>query len=380
MIRQEKLFKIFKEDDKIYEEKISKRMEKLNKKEEIFDYFYQEYKSNHNPFLKKWEKNKLFNHYLKLDNQLEKDVKDFDNCYKNHVKELNYISHIPLVDIKLKKWKEEEKRFLGEKREYSTKIYENIKKNINNLTNSIMDTGTLVINTYMEGSLNIAENNRRETEATVQIVNNILSTVNNGLEETVSRHVESSQLQTDAMKKIIAKVETSVSNAIVRVHDETMTRHLDSSQIQREGAIKIVDTGMDIITSKPSQKLMKDTAEGVNSVYFESAAQIAKNGFEPVSLAISAANDVLSNVNNREKNVLECTGEAIATGIAVVVGGNVGLGIGGVLLAKTAGETYYNFIKTNIHNALEQITDNNEREEKAQIILDGINQIGMMSK
>jgi hypothetical protein len=136
---------------------------------------------------------------------------------------------------------------------------------------------------------------------------------------------------------------------------------------------------MDVITSKPSQKLMIDSAEGVNSIYFEGATQMVK-GFNPVSLAISATNDVLGKINNREKGVLESTGEAIASCTAVVVAGELGLAIGGGLLAKTVGETYYNFVTTNIHNALENISDNNEREEKAQVILDGINQIGMMSK
>jgi len=379
IIRQENLFKIFKEDDKIYEENISKRLKKINRKEAIFDHYYQEYKTNNNPFLRKWKNNELFNYYLEMDSQLEKDVKDFDKCYKNHVKELNYISHIPLVDTKLKKWREEEKRFLGEKREYSIKIYENIKKNINNLTVGLINTGSLVVNSYIDELCKITENNRRETEATVQIINNIVSTISNGIEETVSRHIENTQLHTEAMREIIAKVETTVSNAIVSVHGETMTRHLESSQIQREGTIQTVNTIIDVITSKPTQKLIIDSAEGVNSVYFEGASQIVK-GFNPASLAMTATNDLLGKINNREKGVLESTGEAIATLTAGVVAGEIGLAIGGGLLAKTACETYYNFVTTNIHNALENISDNNEREEKAQVILDGINQIGMMSK
>jgi len=245
-------------------------------------------------------------------------VKELDNTCKNHLEEINYISHIPLMDIRVEKYKEEENRFMEEKREHYTKIYENIKKNINSGINDVINGVSAFSNT---------------------IVN-----IHN---ETVSRHLETERLRGEATREIV----NNTINNVVNIHNETVSRHLETEILSGEASIELVKSTIDIFTSEPSQNLIKETGQGVNSVYFEGATQIVK-GFEPISLAISAANDSLSSINNREKGIIETTGEAIATGVAVFVGGEVGTAIGTGLLIKNAIETNINVLNNVISEHL----------------------------
>lgn len=132
----------------------------------------------------------------------------------------------------------------------------------------------------------------------------------------------------------------------------------------------VSNTAQAIANNAP--QVIQEIAEGISSFGFEVATQVV-TGYNPVWLAISGTNEALSSINNREKGIVESTCEAVATIGAVIISGETALAIGGVLLAKTAGETYYNVVNTHIQNTLEKITDENEKEQKAQIILDGIN-------
>jgi hypothetical protein len=142
--RQENIHQSFIKEDKRYEEKIEKKMEKLSEMDETFQKKYQEFTTNINTLNfenyidldKKPEKEKNviefttknfykdIQNYITLDTTLEENVKELDYTCKNHLQEINYISHIPLMEIRVEKYKEEENRFMEEKREHYTKIYE----------------------------------------------------------------------------------------------------------------------------------------------------------------------------------------------------------------------------------------------------------------
>jgi hypothetical protein len=209
--RQENIHQSFIKEDKRYEEKIEKKMEKLSEMDETFQKKYQEFTTNINTLNfenyidldKKPEKEKNviefttknfykdIQNYITLDTTLEENVKELDYTCKNHLQEINYISHIPLMEIRVEKYKEEENRFMEEKREHYTKIYENIKNldttkpkevNINSVLSTITTPDTyfaeIIVNGIKETST-IVSNGLFNPSANSETTNQVLNFVSN---------------------------------------------------------------------------------------------------------------------------------------------------------------------------------------------------------
>jgi hypothetical protein len=207
--RQENIHKSFVEENKRYEEKIEKKMEKLSEIDETFQKKYQEFTTNINTLnfenyinldtkpekeINEFTKKNFYKdiqNYITLDTTLEENVKELDYTCKNHLQEINYISHIPLMDIRVEKYKEEENRFMEEKREHYTKIYENIKNldttkpkevNINSVLSTITTPDTyfaeIIVNGIKEIS-NVVANGFVNPSANSETTNQVLNMVSN---------------------------------------------------------------------------------------------------------------------------------------------------------------------------------------------------------
>lgn len=208
---EENIHQSFIQEDKRYEEKIEKKMEKLSEIDETFQKKYQEFTTNINTLNfenyidldKKPEKEKKviefttknfykdIQNYITLDTTLEENVKELDYTCKNHLHQINYISHIPLMEIRVEKYKEEENRFMEEKREHYTKIYENIKNldttkpkevNINSVLSTITTPDTyfaeIIVNGIKETST-IVSNGLFNPSANSETTNQVLNVVSN---------------------------------------------------------------------------------------------------------------------------------------------------------------------------------------------------------
>jgi hypothetical protein len=204
--------------------------------------------------------------------------------------------------------------------------------------------------------------------------NSILNNIGSGYVASAQARVNAVNLATSVVNntaQAIVNGVVSVRNELISINNDTVLRQMETDRLQNESTRQIVSNVSSAIANNAPQ-VIQETAEGVSSFGFEVSTQVV-TGYNPVGLAISGANEALSSINNREKGIVESTCEAVATIGAVIISGEAALAIGGGLLAKTAGETYYNAVNTHIQNTLEKITDENKKEQKAQIILDGIN-------
>jgi len=207
--------------------------------------------------------------------------------------------------------------------------------------------------------------------------NTTLNNIGSEYVASAQARVNTVNLATTVIRKSVKEAfiaTTSMANELISINNDAVFRQMETDNLRNEATIQLVSNVATAVVNNAPQ-VIQETAEGVSSFGFEVATQ-AFTGYNPTGLAISGANEVLSSINNREKGFVETTCEGIATGAATYVGGNAALAIGGVLLAKTAGETYYNAVNTHIQNTLEKITDENEKEQKAQIILNGIDSTG----
>jgi hypothetical protein len=252
--------------------------------------------------------------------------------------------------------------------------YEKFNTTLNNIGSGYVASAQARVNTVNLATTVIRKSVKEAFIATTSLANELIS-INN---DTVLRQMETDRLRNEATQQLISNVASSVVNGIVSVSNElisinndTVLRQMETDRLKNESTRQIVSNVSSAIVNNAPQ-VIQETAEGVSSFGFEVATQVV-TGYNPVGLAISGANEALSSINNRERGVVESTCEAVATIGAVIISGEAALAIGGGLLAKTAGETYYNAVNTHIQNTLEKITDENKKEQKAQIILDGIN-------
>jgi len=170
---------------------------------------------------------------------------------------------------------------------------------------AVANVATAVGNAYIQGSNDMANTRRMEAQATQQLVSNVASAVGNAYSRGSMDMANTRRMEAQATQQLVSNVATAVVN--------------NAPQVIRE------------------------TAQGVSSFGFEVATQVA-SGLHTTNLMISGANEALSSINNREKGVVETTGEAVATGVATYVGGQVGSVIATGLLVKTAIETNMNVV------------------------------------
>ena len=176
---------------------------------------------------------------------------------------------------------------------------------VNQVASVVSSGATAVGNAYIQGANNIGNYNRMEAQATQQLVSNVASAVGHAYIQGSNDMANTRRMEAQATQQLVSNVATAVVN--------------NAPQVIRE------------------------TAQGVSSVGFEVATQVA-SGLHTTNLMISGANEALSSINNREKGVVETTGEAVATGVATYVGGQVGSVIATGLLVKTAIETNVNVV------------------------------------
>ena len=161
-------------------------------------------------------------------------------------------------------------------------------------------------------------------------------------------HVMSAQARVNAVNQVasvvsttaraVANGATAVGNAYIQgSNDMANTRRMEAQATQQ----LVSNVATTVVNNAP--QVIRETAQGVSSVGFEVATQVA-TGLHTTNLMISGANEALSSINNREKGVVETTGEALATGVATYVGGQVGSVISTGLLVKTAIETNMNVV------------------------------------
>jgi len=176
---------------------------------------------------------------------------------------------------------------------------------VNQVASVVSSGASAVGNAYIQGANNIGNYNRMEAQATQQLVSNVASAVGNAYSRGSMDMANTRRMEAQATQQLVSNVASAVVNNAPQV--------------------------------------IKETAEGVSSFGFEVATQVA-TGLHTTNLMISAANEALSSINGREKGVVETTGEAVATGVATYVGGQVGSVIATGLLVKTAIETNMNVV------------------------------------
>jgi len=173
--RQENLNKSYIEENKLYEEKKEKNLQKLSSTDDKF-------KENMN--LPK-DDCLVSKNDEDIYGELDKYVKEHKNINKKHNEEMNYIQKIPLMNIRVSKFEEEKQRFRTEMHDYWNNLYKKIQNDIGqgqmasvkaraDLAKTAVDGMMYVIegikNAYIDGSTIIAENNRREAIATNQLI------------------------------------------------------------------------------------------------------------------------------------------------------------------------------------------------------------------
>jgi len=154
--------------------------------------------------------------------------------------------------------------------------------------------------------------------------------------------METDRLRNEASQQLVSNVASSVVNGVVSINNDTVIRQMETDRLRNEATIQLVSNVATAVVNNAPQ-VIQETAEGVSSFGFEVATQVF-TGYNPTGLAISGANAVLSSINNRERNVVETTCEAIASGIATYAGGQLGSVIATGLLVRTAIETNANVV------------------------------------
>ena len=170
-------------------------------------------------------------------------------------------------------------------------------------------------------------------------VGNELISIHN---DSVFRQMETDRLRNEASQQLVSNVASSVVNGVVSINNDTVIRQMETDRLRNEATIQLVSNVATAVVNNAPQ-VIQETAEGVSSFGFEVATQVF-TGYNPTGLAISGANAVLSSINNRERNVVETTCEAIASGIATYAGGQLGSVIATGLLVRTAIETNANVV------------------------------------
>jgi len=171
--------------------------------------------------------------------------------------------------------------------------------------------------------------------------NSTLNNIGNGYVASAQARVNAVNLATTAVSttaRAVANGATAVGHAYIQgSNDMANTRRMEAQATQQ----LVSNVATAVVNNAP--QVIRETAQGVSSVGFEVATQVA-SGLHTTNLMISGANEALSSINNREKGVVETTGEALATGVATYVGGQVGSVIATGLLVKTTIETNMNIV------------------------------------
>jgi len=172
-------------------------------------------------------------------------------------------------------------------------------------------------------------------------LNSTLNNIGNGYVASAQARVNAVNLATTAVSttaRAVANGATAVGHAYIQgSNDMANTRRMEAQATQQ----LVSNVATAVVNNAP--QVIRETAQGVSSVGFEVATQVA-SGLHTTNLMISGANEALSSINGREKGVVETTGEAVATGVATYVGGQVGSVIATGLLVKTAIETNVNVV------------------------------------
>jgi hypothetical protein len=171
--------------------------------------------------------------------------------------------------------------------------------------------------------------------------NSTLNNIGSGYVASAQARVNAVNLATTAVSttaRAVANGATAVGHAYIQgSNDMANTRRMEAQATQQ----LVSNVATAVVNNAP--QVIRETAQGVSSVGFEVATQVA-SGLHTTNLMISGANEALSSINDREKGVVETTGEAVATGVATYVGGQVGSVIATGLLVKTAIETNMNVV------------------------------------
>ena len=216
---------------------------------------------------------------------------------------------------------------------------------LNNIGNGYVASAQARVNAVNLASSAVSNTAQTIVNGAVSVGNELIS-INN---DTVLRQMETDRLRNEASQQLISNVASSVVNGVVSVRNElisinndTVLRQMETDRLQNKSTIQIVSNVSSAIANNAPQ-VIQETAQGVSSFGFEVANQVL-TGYNPVGLAISGANEALSSINNRERNVVESTCEAVASGIATYAGGQLGSVIATGLLVKTAIETNANVV------------------------------------
>ena len=168
-----------------------------------------------------------------------------------------------------------------------------------------------------------------------------MNNIGNGYVASAQARVNAVNLATTAVSntaRAVVNGASAVGNAYIQGSmDMANTRRMEAQATQQ----LVSNVATAVVNNAP--QVIRETAEGVSSFGFEVASQVV-TGLNTANLMISGANEALSSINNREKGVVETTGEAVATGVAIYVGGQVGSVIATGLLVKTAIETTANVV------------------------------------
>ena len=171
--------------------------------------------------------------------------------------------------------------------------------------------------------------------------NSTLNNIGSGYVASAQARVNAVNLATTAVSttaRAVANGASAVGNAYIQGSmDMANTRRMEAQATQQ----LVSNVATAVVNNTP--QVIRETAEGVSSFGFEVASQVV-TGLNTANLMISGANEALSSINNREKGVVETTGEAVATGVATYIGGQVGSVIATGLLVKTAIETNMNVV------------------------------------
>ena len=113
---QENLNNSFQELNKQYEIKKENNLQKLFKTDEKF----KEYKKlpAYDSLVSKKTLNNVDNY-----EELNKYVEEYKNIYKKHTEKVKYINTIPLIDIRVTKFKEEEQKLTEDIKDYYNNLY-----------------------------------------------------------------------------------------------------------------------------------------------------------------------------------------------------------------------------------------------------------------
>jgi hypothetical protein len=175
--------------------------------------------------------------------------------------------------------------------------------------------------------------------------NSTFNNIGNGYVASAQARVNAVNLASNVVSntaQAIVNGAVSVGNELISINNDTVLRQMETDRLRNEATQQLVsNVSSEIVNNAP--QVIQETAEGVSSFGFEVASQVF-TGYNPTGLAISGANAVLSSINNRERNVVETTCEAIASGIATYAGGQLGSVIATGLLVRTAIETNANVV------------------------------------